>query len=75
VALRFCERLGLEIDPDTATFFLGHEEIIPDRDRHAPPALMRTQMFAFLWRNAARATAFYNIPPDRVVAIGLQVQM
>lgn len=74
VAMRFCERFGLDIDPDATTFFLGHEEVIPSRDASALHVL-RTQLFAFLWRNATRATAFYNIPTQRVVAIGLQVEM
>jgi KUP system potassium uptake protein len=74
VALRFCEHLGLTVDPDQATFFLGHEEVISARQS---PAFRRlqTQLFAFLWRNAARATAFYKIPSERVVAIALQVEM
>jgi KUP system potassium uptake protein len=74
VGLRFCERFGLDIDIDATTFFLGHEEVIPSRDASALQVL-RTQLFAFLWRNATRATAFYNIPTQRVVAIGLQVEM
>lgn len=32
-------------------------------------------LFAILWRNATRATAYYNIPSDRVVAIGIQVEL
>ena len=74
VALRFCERLGLDVDPDSTTFYLGHEEIISSPDASAFDRL-RGQLFAFLWRNATRATAFYNIPAERVVAIGLQVEM
>ena len=74
VALQFCERLGLDIEPDEATFFLGHEEVIPNRASSALQRL-RTQFFAFFWRNATRATDFYNIPPARVVAIALQVVM
>ncbi len=74
VALRFCERLGLDIDPDTATFFLGHEDVVPAR-RATGLRFFPTQLFAFLWRNATRATAFYNIPSARVVTIGLQVEI
>ncbi len=74
VALRLCERFGLEVDPSKATFYLGHEEVVP-----APSstrlAFLRTQLFSFLWRNATRATAFYNIPSDRVVAIAMHVEM
>ena len=74
VALRLCQRFGLEVDPATVTFYVGHEEIIPSRTTtlwnqwHA-------LLFAFMWRNATRATAYYRLPPDRVVAIGQQVEM
>jgi KUP system potassium uptake protein len=74
VALRLCEHMGLTIDPDEATFFLGHEEVIPARQGSAW-SRFRTQFFAFLWRNATRATAYYNIPSERVVAIALHVEM
>jgi KUP system potassium uptake protein len=74
VALRLCERLGLPIEPDKSTFFLGHEEIITD-DTQPMLRQIQTRIFVFFWRNAARATAYYNIPPQRVVAIGLQVEM
>jgi KUP system potassium uptake protein len=74
VGLRFCNQFGLDIDPDQATFFLGHEEIVI-REGQPLFSALRTRLFALLWRNATRATAFYNIPPKRVVAIALQVEM
>ncbi len=74
VALRLCGRLGLEIDPAQAVFYLGHEEVIPDPKRHFW-SLWQTRLFSFMWRNATRATAFYKIPSDQVVAIGLHVEM
>ena len=74
VALRLSEHFGLEVDPDTATYFLGHEEIIPAKSG-SPVKRLQARIFSFMWRNTTRATAFYNIPPDRVVAIGLQVEM
>ena len=33
----------------------------------------RERLFAFLKRNALRATAFYQLPPDDVVELGFQV--
>jgi KUP system potassium uptake protein len=74
VALRLCERFGLDIDPGLATYYLGHEEVVPTR-RGSRWALWRAQVFAFLWRNATRATAFYKIPPEHVIMIGLQVEL
>ena len=74
VVLRLAERFDIDIDPGAATFYLGHEEIVPNP---ANPVRLawHARLFAFMWRNATRATAFYRIPSDRVVAIGLQVKM
>lgn len=74
VVLRLCEHKGCEIDPAAVTFYLGHEEVLPTA---AGSWWHRGQVrfFALMWRNATRATAFYRIPSDRVVAIGLQVKM
>jgi KUP system potassium uptake protein len=75
VALRLLEEvLGFEVDVDTATFYLGRETLIPT-DELPGMMLWREKLFAFLSRNAARATAFYGIPPDRVVELGLQVEL
>jgi len=32
-------------------------------------------LFAVMSRNALRATSFFRIPPDRVVQIGMQVEL
>jgi KUP system potassium uptake protein len=75
VALRLLkEVLGFEVDVDDATFYLGRETLIPT-EKLPGMMLWREKLFAFLARNAARATAFYGIPPDRVVELGLQVEL
>ncbi len=55
------------------TFFLGREHLIaaerPDMAR------WRAHLFAFLARNAQPATKFFNIPPDRVVEMGAQIEL
>jgi len=56
------------------SFFLGRETVIPSR-RKAGMALWRERIFAFLSRNAQTATAFYGIPPDRVMEIGIQIEI
>ena len=38
-------------------------------------ALWRERLFAFLARNAQPATAFFGIPPTRVVEIGVQIEL
>ena len=35
----------------------------------------RDKLFVFLSQNARRATNFFQIPPDRVVEIGIQLEL
>ena len=35
----------------------------------------RKSLFTFLSRNARPATAFFGLPPDRVVELGMQVEL
>ena len=74
MALRECERLGLGIDSEKTTYYLGWETLIPLRRISGMPLWQKT-LFAFMSRNAARPTAFYATPPERVVEIGLHVEL
>jgi KUP system potassium uptake protein len=55
------------------TFFLGRETIIPS----AKPgmALWREHLFMLMSRNARTATSFFGLPPNRVVELGMQVEL
>jgi KUP system potassium uptake protein len=55
------------------TFFLGRETVLPTKNPGM--ALWRERLFAFLSRNAQPATAFFGIPPSRVVEIGAQIEL
>jgi KUP system potassium uptake protein len=57
--------------PEHTTFFLGREAVVTERRL----TQLRLSLFSLLSRNAASATAFFNIPPDRVMEIGSQVQL
>ena len=72
-ALMNAIKLGLELDPGDVTFFLGRETIIVAR-RHGM-AIWREKLFVLMARNAVRATAFFRLPPERVVELGVQVEM
>jgi KUP system potassium uptake protein len=72
-ALMHAIKLGLELDPGDVTFFLGRETIIVTR-RHGM-ATWRERLFVLMARNAVRATAFFRLPPERVVELGVQVEM
>jgi KUP system potassium uptake protein len=55
------------------TFFLGRETVLPTDNPGM--ALWRERLFAFLTRNAQPATAFFGIPPSRVMEIGSQIEI
>ncbi len=74
VALKLCGVLGLDIDPDTLTYFIGLEDIEPTKPRSLPQAL-QISIFAFLWRNAGRVADSYNFPPERTIVIGKRIEM
>jgi KUP system potassium uptake protein len=60
------------MEADT-TYFLGRETIIAtSRPGMAP---WRERLFAILSRNATTATAYFGIPPDRVVEMGEQIEI
>jgi KUP system potassium uptake protein len=64
---------GLPIDLDDTTYFLGRETIIVTRREGM--AVWREKLFVLMARNAVRATAFFRLPPERVVELGVQVEM
>jgi KUP system potassium uptake protein len=65
--------MGVPIDPDDVTFFLGRETIVVS-DRPGM-AKWREKLFVLMARNAVGATAFFKLPPERVVELGVQVEM
>jgi len=67
-----CEK-GLPIDTSDLTYFLGRETIIVTRRKGM--AIWREKLFVLMARNAVRATAFFRLPPERVVELGVQVEM
>ena len=56
-----------------ATFFLGRETLLSTE--HSDMPRWRTQLFALMARNAAQATSFFHIPPDRVFEVGSHIEL
>lgn len=74
VAVRLCEHFGIEVDMETVTFYIGRATIIPTDD--VPGMwLWREKLFAIMARNAIQPTSYYNIRSDRVVELGLRVEI
>jgi KUP system potassium uptake protein len=65
---------GLNFDPMQTTYFLGRETLLSARKRGRPPS-WSNGVFAFLSRNACDASKFFCIPPNRVIEIGIQVEL
>ena len=72
-ALQQAREQGLILDSDDLTYFLGRETIIVTRRKGM--AIWREKLFVLMARNAVRATAFFRLPPERVVELGVQVEM
>jgi KUP system potassium uptake protein len=73
----------VSVVPANTTFYLGRETLIPTdgrrRDQAAVPGLVRMarwrkKLFIVMTRNAQSATAFFSLPPNRVVELGAQIQ-
>jgi KUP system potassium uptake protein len=70
---RACTKKGLKLHPREASFYLGRETlIITDK-----PGMARWRkiLFEFQSRNARSATAYFDIPPNRVVELGTQIEL
>ena len=68
-----CRRMGLDINLDETTFFVGRETLLAT-DRPGM-AIWRERLFSRLARNAHRATRFFKIPPNRVVELGAEIEL
>jgi len=67
-------RYGLAFDVMDTSFFLSRDTVVPRSD-HPGMALWRDHVFAWMTRNATRATDFFNIPPNRVVELGTHIEI
>jgi len=71
--LKACAAKGLVAEPMTTTYYLGRQTLLTSGTSRM--ARWRKLLFSFLTRNARPPTAFFNLPPNRVVELGLQIEM
>ena len=64
---------GLWINFSDTTFFLGREVVLATHKRGM--AIWREKLFAFMGKNAQSPAAYFNIPPNQVIEIGMQVEI
>lgn len=70
-SLALARSQGLALEPDSTTYFLGRETLVPG-DK---PSMKRWRVALYMWlaSNALSPTRFYHLPPGRVVELGTQV--
>jgi len=63
---------AVPIDMDRITYYLGRESLIATG---RGLRRFRMRLFALISRNAIPATAYFGIPPNRVVELGMQIEL
>jgi KUP system potassium uptake protein len=58
---------------DDPTFFLGREILVPAKSKDL--SFWRKAIFIFLSKNAQSANSFFKLPTDRVIEVGMQVEL
>jgi KUP system potassium uptake protein len=71
--LRRCGEKNLELNVDTLSYFVSQETIIPTPQKGM--LIWRERLFAMMSRNALSAARYFNLPPNRVVELGMQVEI
>jgi KUP system potassium uptake protein len=64
---------GVVAPPSMTTYYLGRERLLARGE--APLAMWRKKLFIFMSRNSRSATEFFNIPSNRVVELGAQIEL
>jgi KUP system potassium uptake protein len=72
-ALGATTHAGTPLVTEDTTYFVGTETLIATKRPGMP--LWRERLFVLMSRNAVRATSFFRIPPDRVMEVGMQVEL
>ncbi|MNF27249.1 potassium transport protein Kup [compost metagenome] len=72
-ALQQCRIDGLDFAPMRTTYFLSRETVIPTR--RLGMALWREGLFAFLHKNANSSLRYFQLPVNRVIELGTQVEI
>jgi KUP system potassium uptake protein len=63
---------GVPFPPMDTSYYLGRERLV--LTGHAKMSRWRKKLFALMSRNARSATEFFQIPPNRVIELGAQIE-
>ena len=76
--LQKCRDAGIAARPLETSYYLGREQLIPRRGPWKKGGIsmniVRKKLFAIMSRNALSATEYFQLPPNRVVELGTQME-
>jgi KUP system potassium uptake protein len=64
---------GLDLELETASFYIGRENLVIAEE--STMARWRASLFLFMSRNATDAASFFNLPADRVIEVGVKLEI
>jgi KUP system potassium uptake protein len=72
-ALSLAMKKGLDLDMNSVSFFVGNEHITFKRRSKMP--VWRRDIFLFLFHNASSAINFFRIPVEKVIELGVRIEL
>jgi len=72
-ALEQCGQEGLDVDFKQTSFFIGSERL--SFRKKSPMPQWRRPLFRFLFHNASSAIDFFKIPVERVIELGIRIEL
>ncbi|MGH8119342.1 MAG: potassium transporter Kup [Gammaproteobacteria bacterium] len=70
-----CKDHGLQFNIMDTSFFLSRETIIPIPTKISGMAFWRERLFATMSKNAGSVVEYFNIPSNRVIELGTQIEI
>jgi KUP system potassium uptake protein len=61
-----------DLDLESTVYYLGRMSLVPAKERIMDP--IRRFLFLFMHRNAVSPVIYYNIPPDKILELGVQLE-
>jgi KUP system potassium uptake protein len=72
-ALNLAIKKGLDVNLDDVSFFVGNEHLVFKQRSQFP--VWRRELFLFMFKNAGNAIDFFKIPVEKVVELGVRVEL
>jgi K+ transporter len=70
-----CKDFGLKFNLMDTSFFMSRESIIPIPAKSSGMSFWRERLFATMSKNAGSVVEYFNIPANRVIELGTQIEI